>query len=457
MQEQIGKAANAAITTSVHGVKSRVSGRDIHVSGLANSVDEKKSIIASLNQVEGRRIVVDELEVLKKAEPYVFSGNKDGADFKYSGNVPRETMRPDFAKFISETSADGLTLAAGMPDDKWPGVVGKGVAALGELNSGSLEVSGRSITLKGVGENLETEARVNATLAALPDGYSADIDIELLNDGLPAEIIFVYTAASGGTVSGKAPAGFDMEKLTAALGVQKIGGQIKSSKDDGGDAIGAKFAAIGKWLRYFETAKISARADSLTVSGEVAKGTDLKSIAGSMSKELGESAKITLTPVSAVVADGKKRINAATGKAEIAFGGFWLESITFDVSREYCEQKTRNILENSTINFITGSASLGPWSIDAINQLAATLRHCLADKALGVEVGGHTDSQGDDAANLALSYERAKAVADALALRGIARQSMMATGYGETRPIADNNTKEGRANNRRTTFIWIQD
>jgi OOP family OmpA-OmpF porin len=120
------------------------------------------------------------------------------------------------------------------------------------------------------------------------------------------------------------------------------------------------------------------------------------------------------------------------------------------------EKNISAIFRRSTINFVTGSARLGAKSSRVINNLAATLRNCLASGALRVEVGGHTDSQGDDTANMELSKERAEAVQQALLLRGVPGKGLQASGFGETQPIADNNTEEGRAANRRTTFIWFE-
>jgi hypothetical protein len=68
------------------------------------------------------------------------------------------------------------------------------------------------------------------------------------------------------------------------------------------------------------------------------------------------------------------------------------------------------------------------------------------------EVGGHTDNLADDASNLALSVARASAVVTALYQRGIDQEALVAKGYGESMPIADNGTEEGRALNRRVEF-----
>jgi OOP family OmpA-OmpF porin len=68
------------------------------------------------------------------------------------------------------------------------------------------------------------------------------------------------------------------------------------------------------------------------------------------------------------------------------------------------------------------------------------------------EVGGHADSTGDEAYNLALSQRRAQSALDYLATKGIASGRMTAVGYGEANPIADNSTPEGRALNRRAVY-----
>ena len=70
-----------------------------------------------------------------------------------------------------------------------------------------------------------------------------------------------------------------------------------------------------------------------------------------------------------------------------------------------------------------------------------------------VEVAGHTDSDGDDAFNLQLSQDRADAVMAYLIEKGVPAENLTAVGYGETQPIADNGTDEGKAKNRRIEFV----
>jgi outer membrane protein OmpA-like peptidoglycan-associated protein len=72
---------------------------------------------------------------------------------------------------------------------------------------------------------------------------------------------------------------------------------------------------------------------------------------------------------------------------------------------------------------------------------------------LRIEVGGHTDNAGSDADNLKLSDQRANAVRDFLVKKGIEAARITAKGYGETQPMATNDTEEGRALNRRTEVV----
>ncbi len=105
------------------------------------------------------------------------------------------------------------------------------------------------------------------------------------------------------------------------------------------------------------------------------------------------------------------------------------------------------IIALRNVFFNTASHALLPES-DA--ELGKLLRLLKANAAMRVEVGGHTDDVGADAANLKLSEQRANAVRDHLIAQGIDATRITAKGYGETKPVADNKTEEGRALNRRT-------
>ena len=102
------------------------------------------------------------------------------------------------------------------------------------------------------------------------------------------------------------------------------------------------------------------------------------------------------------------------------------------------------------INFDTGKATIKAESAGTLDTAAAALKQAAA---IRVEVSGHTDNVGTPEANQKLSQERAPAVMAALVTRGIKADRMTAKGYGQTTPVADNRTEEGRGKNRRVELV----
>jgi outer membrane protein OmpA-like peptidoglycan-associated protein len=76
-------------------------------------------------------------------------------------------------------------------------------------------------------------------------------------------------------------------------------------------------------------------------------------------------------------------------------------------------------------------------------------------KEAKVIIEGHTDNKGADDANMTLSQKRADAVKRYIASKGVSASRMTAIGYGETKPVADNDSEEGRALNRRVDFNLV--
>jgi len=96
--------------------------------------------------------------------------------------------------------------------------------------------------------------------------------------------------------------------------------------------------------------------------------------------------------------------------------------------------------------FATNSANIDPTSLDDLDELVNIMSE---DEDLRLSIEGHTDSRGDNAYNLELSTLRAQAVKQYLVNAGISSDRVSAVGYGETRPLASNNTAQGRLKNRR--------
>ncbi|MFT3823772.1 MAG: OmpA family protein [Chitinophagaceae bacterium] len=106
------------------------------------------------------------------------------------------------------------------------------------------------------------------------------------------------------------------------------------------------------------------------------------------------------------------------------------------------------------IFFATGSDKITPSSFTSLDDVATILRD---NPLVHLSIEGHSDNVGNADKNLALSQKRANAVQKYLVQKGIAAERVKATGYGQQKPIADNNTAEGRAQNRRVELKLSQE
>ena len=107
---------------------------------------------------------------------------------------------------------------------------------------------------------------------------------------------------------------------------------------------------------------------------------------------------------------------------------------------------SKTISAVETLLFASGSAQL------KVAKLTAIVNQLKADSKLTVNIDGYTDTDGSDELNITLSKKRAKSVKDYLISRGIKADRITTNGFGKSNPIADNNSPEGKAQNRRATI-----
>ncbi len=113
-----------------------------------------------------------------------------------------------------------------------------------------------------------------------------------------------------------------------------------------------------------------------------------------------------------------------------------------------CQRPLDAMLQAQPVVFRAGRAELADASLGALRSLAGIIRDCGAL----LEIATHTDAKGDSAINQRLSQRRADAVRKHLVQNGVAAAHLVAVGYGESQPIADNASSEGRKANRRVEF-----
>lgn len=127
------------------------------------------------------------------------------------------------------------------------------------------------------------------------------------------------------------------------------------------------------------------------------------------------------------------------------------QKVEFSVAELAAALKDKGSVALYGILFDTGNAMIKPESAQTLAQVGALLK---SDPSLRLEIQGHTDNVGNKAANLKLSQDRAASVkAYLVTTQGIAADRLTTAGLGDTKPVADNATDSGRAQNRRVELV----
>ncbi len=146
--------------------------------------------------------------------------------------------------------------------------------------------------------------------------------------------------------------------------------------------------------------------------------------------------------------------NSYGGAANISVPNVAAVNVGEIKSKSVCQNLINNLKAGNKINFAYGKAEIrGAQSFDLLNNLASAAVQCADFK---IEIGGHTDADGNENYNQLLSEARANNVLAYLADNGVELARMTATGYGEASPIASNDNPEGMARNRRIEFVVKQ-
>jgi outer membrane protein OmpA-like peptidoglycan-associated protein len=131
-----------------------------------------------------------------------------------------------------------------------------------------------------------------------------------------------------------------------------------------------------------------------------------------------------------------------------------MEAVLAEQDRMRREQDHLQVAMASDVMFESGKAYLQPGGRDKLRQFADVLNRY---PRTNIEVIGHTDNRGSDESNQDLSRKRAVAVTDELVHDGVSDARIKTRGEGESRPVATNDTPEGRAMNRRVEIIVAPD
>ncbi|NSX53411.1 OmpA family protein [Parasulfitobacter algicola] len=421
-------ANNFAILDATHDLITSVSGRDVRVTGLANSAEEKALILADIDQVRGRRAIIDEIEVLSHISPYVFTARKTAFDKSYDGLVPTEKIRAAIGRDIGAEPAQDLILAAGAPDTAWPGVVKLSLDALDALLIGEFTLQDRDLILTGLAKTPEVKTRVETILLGVPFDYSVQTDLDIYIDDRPADFELLYSVVDGVQVNGRVPAGLDTKRLAQVLNVASVSGDIdKSVLSDSGLAQ-SHLRLLSYWLPDLENARMKIAPNTLEFEVTVSPGIDQEQVETALVSALFPGTQMAVNTIDDMPEADFVRVNAATAKPQIFRAGYWLPVMSFDPTQQVCENLARQALAQQKISFVAGSDRLQTQSARAINEVAAILHECTTVAGLQIEIDGFVDRPGNATRNETLRRDRTLALRQAFVDRGIASEDISPQG-----------------------------
>lgn len=438
----------------IHSVDVNADGRDLHLTGKVSSSQKLADVLASVSAVPG----VSSLSHNLSAEAQPQNDDKNLAliseavpDIEIVTLPPQLTViRRENKLIFSGTLSNPERLTAVMGDlgasmtienkliknsdvnaANWVSGIEKILVSLPVVSEARLDVTGSVLALSGTVESQTMLENVTEHL----DGLSApDFTIQsslsvsepevVVDVSVPLDEPDISVVRENNTISltGTLPNSEAMQSIMTALSdhydVTQIDNTIKIS-DSVGEAVWLdELNELLPSLKSLESARVTVKNGTLILSGSAA------------SAEIAQEQDLATEAVSRVL----------NVKNEI---------VILEVEPESRAQKLQQDLAGidlKSILFESNSADINPVSLDVLNQLAETLKQ-FTDYP--VVIAGHTDATGDDQWNQYLSQLRANAVRDYLIDLGIDKDRLSAIGYGESKPIATNSTRSGRALNRR--------
>ncbi|MEO1748835.1 MAG: OmpA family protein, partial [Pseudomonadota bacterium] len=301
------------------------------------------------------------------------------------------------------------------------------------LSSGEAMLVDSSLTIIGTALDGDTLAASSQLEASAPEGIALTVNIEEL---VPPAFFFEAISGEALTLEGNVPDSNVQQALVAQAQASFVGLEITDNLRiaDGAPSGFAEIASAGLGaLSRMPEGRMYIEGNMMTLEGgafgEAAQASILEAVGASVPQDFEADLNITIAP------------------GPLEAGGIGALDATV------CQGRLAELLGLSSIRFATGQASIEAASFGLLDRLSYTAQACPDTR---FEVGGHTDSDGDEASNERLSLQRAEAVVNYLVSSGVDTVRLSAIGYGESNPIASNDTADGKAQNRRIEFNIIQ-
>lgn len=397
------------------------------VSGAAIDAEAYDLAAAALGAAAGGEV---ESAVIRPEAPgpYLFAARKTPAGgLVLTGAVPADALR-SFVPVRAGTQVDDQTTVRPDAPEGFADDLIVATDLLAGLEEGEAVFDGSVWTLSGRASSPEFDAASAARIGAASSRWTIDVDVPAPEPAAPAEappvapaaepaapsgpyrLSIVRTPEGAFTMSGDVPAEATARYLSSATGADPSGLVVTDGAPD----------------TFAQDLRTGLEALRQLTSGRLAFDEGAWSISGEATDDAARDEVLALIPAT----DPKR----------------WSSDIAVPQNRILCAQQVADLSGQNAILFQSGAALIAAGAEPVLDAFAAALALC-PDAEVHVE--GHTDADGDAQQNLALSVARAEAVVDALILRGVEPRRLYAIGYGESAPVASNDTTEGKRQNRR--------
>jgi len=420
----------------------------VELKAISDSTDAKRQLESDLTRLapDGLQVTMDISAPRPVISPYTlrFLIDSNGARFDACS-----TFTPAGRdKILTAATEAGLlgkatcTIGLGIPSPTWDDAVVIAIGKLKEIGGGSVTFSDADVTLIAADTTPQGkfDQIVGELKASLPDAFS-------LHAVLPEPVVIDGTGESAGPpefIATKSPEGDvrlrgripdDRTRIaTESYAQAQFGSQVVTAAmrvdPDLPAGWSTRVLASLEALAQLNSGSIVTQPDVVDIRGVTGNPDARAKIVRILSEKLGASENYQISVTYQETLDELANIPTP----------------------EECVSRINKVLSVQKIKFAPSSTDIDDVARVSIDNIAEIMKTCLD---VPMEVGGHTDSQGREVMNLELSQSRANSVVNALLARRILTSNLTAKGYGETAPIADNSTEEGREANRRIEFKLI--
>jgi OOP family OmpA-OmpF porin len=426
--------------------KISISADRVAVTAIAASASEKRAFEADLALAQPSNLKADiQISAPRPVlTPFILRFVKDAQGARFDACAADNEAARDviLQAAIAAGVPDGAdcTIGLGVPSPRWAAATALGIAAVGQLASGNVTFKDADVTLQAGADVTQRDFdRVVGDLdAALPEVFSLNSSLEKTADAVGADGAAEFTAILSQTTGrvelrGRMPDEMQRNVVDnfakATFGADKV---YQAAVLDAGLPGGWPVRVLAglEALGALDGGDLIVRADTVQVTG-VTGNTDARArISQILSGKLGQG---------------------QTFKVDVTYDRK-LDPIASLPSPQECDARVEGVLKANKIVFEPASTEIDGNAAKIMGLLAAALDKCAN---LRMEIGGHTDNDGSEESNFSLSQARADAVLIALLGRQVDVSGFVAKGYGETVPIAENDTNEGREKNRRIEFTLV--